>query len=129
MKEKSLTKIILIGALILTFGGISQAAKRGTSGSTERAEWCKAKLEQCKKNGEANCKIWHPQDNTSYMICTTDEYLACKNAYGSTSDCQTRQSRTGNKNILQPEELKISPDNSTTPDLKKPASGGFIRKQ
>jgi hypothetical protein len=107
---------------ILIFGFVAvsqaQAARKGRPGSMERTEWCKSKLDSCVSDANDDCDDTYSGD-TDLALCKSSEVNSCKNTYGSTSDCMSRdrvstgsrkaEAPAGQKAITAPERKPRSP--------------------
>jgi len=110
----------LICILIFGFLAVSQlqAARKGRPGSMDRSEWCKSKLDSCVSDANDDCDETYSGD-TDLALCKSSEVNSCKNTYGSTSDCMSRDrvstgsrkanAPAGQKAITTPESSSRSP--------------------
>ncbi|RBP51037.1 hypothetical protein [Arenicella xantha] len=88
LQSKYLTLAATI--IILTaYATNAEAARKGAPGSEDRTEWCDAKLRSCVDSANEDCDSTYGTDLAS-SLCQSSEVNTCKNAYGSTSDCLTR---------------------------------------
>jgi len=70
------------------------AAPKGTPGSQVRTTYCKSKLDSCIKSANEDCEDTYYSGSSELSLCTASEVTSCKNSYGSTSDCLTRDRTT-----------------------------------
>jgi len=91
-------KFSFICCLLFSMLAVSQvyAAGKGHAGTPVRAAWCKAKYNKCVEDAESDCD---DLGGVKRSECLSSEVITCKNAYGSTSDCYTRDlvGRNSNK--------------------------------
>lgn len=107
----------------LVFGALAvspvQGAVKGTPGSEHRHAWCKSKMDGCVKDANADCDETYWSASTENSLCKSSEVKACKDTYGSSSDCLTRdrvsrgskkaEAVGGQKVIVAPKSSSRSP--------------------
>lgn len=103
---------------LLTVSGV-QAAEKGRAGTDTRSDWCRSKLQSCVSDANDDCEETYGSDSTDSALCKSSEVSVCKNAYGSTSDCMSRdrvasgsrksEAPSGQKAVAAPENKPRSP--------------------
>ena len=107
----------LMFGLLTASGG--QAAEKGKAGTSTRSDWCQSKLHSCVSDANEDCEETYGSDSTDSALCKSSEVNVCKNAYGSTSDCLSRdrvssgsrksEAPAGQKAVAAPENKPRSP--------------------
>jgi len=93
---KASNNLILVTSILLCSLCASQtyAAIKGKAGTVTRSTWCEIKLSSCIGDANSTCDETWPgtsvQDTNGRSLCKSSEVATCKNSYGSTSDCMTR---------------------------------------
>lgn len=95
-KQSFYLQSIFICGLIFCLLTVSQAyaARKGTAGSLERKAWCSSKMDDCVSSANDDCDDTRFNTSTALALCKSSEVKACKDTYGSTSDCLTRDKVT-----------------------------------
>jgi hypothetical protein len=84
-------KALSLLILLLTFPLLTYATPKGPADTKRRANWCESKLSKCIEDAQQDCDdTWSSTASTELALCKASEVNACKNTYGSTSDCLTR---------------------------------------
>lgn len=117
--------VICICSLVFSLLAASQthAARKGIPRSDNRTSWCASKLDSCIKTANDDCEeTWGSFQSTDLSLCQSSEVKTCKDAYGSTSDCLTRDrvtlgSRKAKAAVGQ-KVIAVPPSNSRSPKDK-----------
>ncbi|AOW12778.1 hypothetical protein LPB72_17405 [Hydrogenophaga crassostreae] len=112
-------KLVCILTFAFLAGSQVHAAQKGTPQSQARSDWCKSKMDSCVSDANDDCDDTYSSGTTNSALCKSSEVNTCKNAYGSTSDCMSRdrvstgsrkaQAPAGQKAIEAPEGGSRSP--------------------
>jgi hypothetical protein len=121
-KQNFYFNVAYICSLIFVLITTSQthAARKGQPNTDERNSYCKGKLDNCIKVANSDCvDTYGSFESTSLALCKSSEVKTCKGAYGSTSDCSTRDRVTrgsrkaevvvGQKVVAAPKSSSHSP--------------------
>jgi len=93
--------IISVMCAMLAVSCAHAAPLKGNPGSTDRIDWCDSKLAKCIKEANIDCEEQY-LGTTQISLCKASEVTVCKNTYGSTSDCMTRDLVTHDSAIINP---------------------------
>jgi len=120
MNHYTLKLIVTLCILVISISH-AEAARKGRANSDEREAWCSSKLHDCVKDANDSCSETYGEGNTQDSLCKSSEVNVCKNSYGSSSDCLTRdrRSRPSNKAVKVGTNEKVIATPSSSKDPKK----------
>lgn len=104
-----------------------EAARKGAPGSLDREEWCASKLDSCIETANDDCDDTWGRDETSLSLCQSSEVNVCKNSYGSSSDCETRD-RVG-RSSSKAEKIGGKEESISSPNTRSRAKDRLQQKQ
>lgn len=95
--------------------------RKGRPGSTQREAYCSSKLDSCVDDVDDACSAGQ-ESHTAEQLCRASEITTCKNAYGSTSDCLTRDLSGRQSHEIERiggnEKVGATPERDTRPTTK-----------
>lgn len=65
------------------------AKNRGAPGSSDRADWCRSKLGECRSAADQTCNFTYGGNAAQLEACLDERRNSCEHSYGSSSNCTT----------------------------------------